>query len=200
MKKIFVLSAHMGEGRFGQALAQAYVDAARKHGADVRVMHVKDMVFEPNLVTGDFSSKAPLEEDILQFQENLKWCDHWTSVYPLWWGGMPGKMKSLLDRSLLPGFAFSFDGNTEVPTQHLKGRSARILLTADTAQEFFEGPYDSAHHKVMKNQILDYIGFEQNDFNLFSPVVSSSDDQRAQWLEKASTLGVLDTKQIAHAD
>ncbi|KZL21220.1 hypothetical protein PsAD2_00509 [Pseudovibrio axinellae] len=193
MKNILVLSAHMGEGRFGQALAKNYVDSAKEHGANVRFTNLESMVFNPNFDEGIFAlPREQIEKDILEFQDNLMWCDHWTTFHPLWWGSMPGKLKSLLDRSLTTGFAYQYEEGQSLPTKLLKGRSARLLVTANTPEKYFNGVYEAAHRKVMQNQVFDFIGFEENAFNLYSPLVSSSVEQRALWLEEAYTLGAQD--------
>lgn len=190
--RIFVFSGHLGEDRFGHALAEAYAEAARQAGAEVRVMRLSAMTFESALLSGDFKGNQELEPDVVAFQENLKWCSHWTPVYPLWWGGMPGQMKSLLDRALLPGIAFKMVEGEELPAKLFKGRSARAIITSDTAAHYYDELYDCAHDKVMGRQILDFIGFEEHSFKMFSPMYLASEDERASWIAEITELGKQD--------
>lgn len=190
--RIFVFSGHFGNDRLGHALAESYAAAARKGGAEVRVMHLAAMEFDSALRSGDYYGEQVLEPDVVAFQENLTWCTHWVPVYPLWWGGMPGPMKGLLDRALLPGFAFRMVEGEEVPAKLLKGRSARVLITSDTAAHYYDELYERAHDKVMSRQILDFIGFEEHSLQMFSPVFSTSDEERAAWISEVAQLGEQD--------
>lgn len=196
-RKIFILSGHLGTGRYGHALAEHYAQAARAAGGEVRIMHLSDLHFAAALSTGDFNTPQDLEPDLRTFQENLLWCDHWTSVYPLWWGGMPGPMKCLLDRTLLPGFAFKYRSGSSFPDRLLKGRTARVLLTSDTPGWYFRWVYGAGHLRTMRKQILEFIGFKRPDFTMVSPVRNSTPDQRARWLKMASTLGTADALKAA---
>ncbi|KZK76355.1 hypothetical protein PsW64_05083 [Pseudovibrio sp. W64] len=190
--RIFVFSGHLGEDRLGHALAETYAKAARQSGAEVRVMNLSTMSFESALFSGDFKGDQALEPDVAAFQENLKWCSHWTPIYPLWWGGMPGPMKGLLDRALLPGVAFQIVEGEELPAKLFKGRSARVIITSDTAAHYYEELYDCAHDKVMGRQILDFIGFEEHSFKMFSPTYLAGEDERAAWIAETAELGKQD--------
>ena len=44
---------------------------------------------------------------------------------PIWWGALPAKLKGLIDRTFLPGFAFQYEEGKLMPKQLLKGRTAR---------------------------------------------------------------------------
>ncbi|AEV38012.1 NAD(P)H dehydrogenase, quinone [Pseudovibrio sp. FO-BEG1] len=190
--RIFVFSGHLGEDRLGHALAEAYADAARKAGAEVRVMNLSAMAFDVGLRSGDYKGGQGLEPDLVAFQENLTWCTHWVPVYPLWWGGMPGPMKGMLDRTLLPGFAFQIVEGEELPAKLLTGRSARVLITSDTASNYYDELYNRAHDTVMGLQILDFVGFENHSFRMFSPTYLSTEEERAAWIAEAAQLGEQD--------
>ncbi len=75
--RIFVFSGHFGKDRLGHALAESYAAAARKGGAQVRVMHLGAMEFDSALRSGDYYGEQVLEPDVVAFQENLTWCTHW---------------------------------------------------------------------------------------------------------------------------
>ena len=65
---------------------------------------------------------------------DLEWAEHVVVTSPLWWGAMPAKLKGAFDRALLPGRAFDTRNTTTIgfPAPMLKGKTARVLLTADT--------------------------------------------------------------------
>ncbi len=192
--RIFVLSGHLGEGRLGHALAQTYADAAQKGGAQVCVMNLNAMQFDPALRSGDYKGDQPLEPDVVAFQENLRWCTHWALIYPLWWGGMPGPMQGLLDRALLPGFAFGMEEGNDLPISLLSGRSARVIITSDMRGNEYEELYDRAHDTVMSRHILSFIGIKEQSFTMFSPTYLSTPEERAGWLAEVEQFGELDAR------
>ncbi len=107
-------------------------------------------------------------------------------------GWYAGADEGLLDRALLPGFAFRMVEGEEVPAKLLKGRSARVLITSDTAAHYYDELYERAHDKVMSRQILEFVGFEEHSLHLFSPVFSASEEERTAWLAEAAQLGEQD--------
>ena len=66
-----------------------------------------------------------------QARRRIEWAEHLTFVYPAWWGVGPARLKGLLDRVLLPGFAFRErdDGRFE---GLLRGRTAHLITTLNT--------------------------------------------------------------------
>ncbi len=195
-RKIFVLSGHLGQERFGHALADSYETAAKKAGADVKRMNLNEMSFEHGLLAGDQKNRQDLEPDLQQFQQHLTWCNHWTIIHPLWWGGMPGPLKSLMDRTLLPDFAFKYQEGKPFPAKLLKGRTARVMITSDTPGWYLNWIYGAGGNKATKRQILDFIGFEKSNFNTFGPIQNSKPQQREKWLQKAKSLAGQDVRGI----
>jgi NAD(P)H dehydrogenase (quinone) len=104
-KKILILNGHPDNVSYNYALAEAYFKGAIASGADVQIIHIRDLHFNLNLQYG-YRKRTELEPDLLMAQEKLKWAEHLVLVYPVWWGSVPAIMKGFLDRTLLPGFAF----------------------------------------------------------------------------------------------
>ena len=104
-KKIFVLNGHPREASLSATFAQTYADAAQGEGHEVRVMNVGDL------------------EGVLQ---SIEWADHVVLTSPMWWGGLPAKLKGLIDRSFLPGRTFDTKSG-KFPKPMLKGRTARVI-------------------------------------------------------------------------
>ena len=114
------------------ALAHAYAEGARAAGHEVRMTKVSDMKFDPILHKG-YKAIQELEPDLVKFQEDVKWSNHFVSVFPIWWSDMPAIMKGLVDRVWMPGFAYNFrKGIIPGWYRRLKGRSARVIVTSDS--------------------------------------------------------------------
>jgi len=189
-RRILVVDLHPGTVSFSAALAQAYLTGATAAGHDVRTATLSDMQFDSDLGQSGFRNSPPLEDDLRQFRDDLGWAGHVTLVSPLWWGGLPAKAKGLIDRTFLPGFAFDPRiRRMGLPKPLLTGRSARLILTADTPAWAFRWIYHSALRHQMQRQILGFTGIAPMRFTHLAPVEHSTDAIRARWLATVTALG-----------
>jgi NAD(P)H dehydrogenase (quinone) len=109
--RILIILGHPRADSFCGALAEAYAEAARAGGSEVRVISLGSLSFDPILHNG-YAAVQPLEPDLFAAQAAISWAEHLVFVYPLWWGAMPALLKGFIDRVFLPGFAFKFrDGS-----------------------------------------------------------------------------------------
>ncbi len=187
-ERVLVLDGNPGKHSFCRAMAEAYTAGARDMGKEVRLLHLSEMRFDPDMGEGYASTKA-VEPDLEIFQLALEWCQHLVIVQPLWWGMMPAKLKGLFDRALLPGFAFSYDTSSPMPKKLMKGRSAEVLVTADTPVWFLHLVYRAGYYRALKHQVLGLCGISPVRFHTFAMVRSSDHRRRDRWLEKAARLG-----------
>jgi NAD(P)H dehydrogenase (quinone) len=188
-KKILVLDGHPAKGSFCGALAQTYADAAEKTGHDVRIVHLADLSFDPDLGSASFKTVKPLEADLEDFWAGLEWCDHFVLAHPLWWGGMPAKLKGLIDRVFLPGKAFRYVSGKALPEKLMAGRTSEVLVTSDTPGWFFRLVYGQGIKKQTKMQILDFCGLKLKNYSWFAQIQGSTDEARAKMIRRAAQLG-----------
>lgn len=131
-KKIFILLGHPDKETLNGALVAEYERGAKEAGHEVRRMNIGDMQFDPILHKG-YKTIQELEPDLKIFQENVRWCNHFVLFYPSWWSTMPALLKGLIDRVWLPGFAYHFKHGGYLWEGLLKGKSAAMYITSDTA-------------------------------------------------------------------
>lgn len=187
-KRIFILDGHPGKNSLCGALASEYTLGAKNKNHDTRTMQLSQMKFDPDLGDGYLSDK-PLEPCLKEFQDNLSWCNHLVVSHPLWWGFMPAKLKGLIDRTFLPGYAYAYKENVSIPEKLLKGRSVELLVTTDTPGWVMNFIYRAGGFRAVRMQIFEFSGIKPVKFHMFSPVRTANDKKRAKWLEKARHLG-----------
>lgn len=187
-KRILVLDGHPGPDSLCGALAAAYVDGASRAGHDVALLRLSDMTFDPDMGAG-FKPEKVLEPCLAEVQDKIAWCEHLVIVHPMWWGLMPAKLKGLLDRVLLPGFAFRYTSGKMLPDKLLRGRTAEVLVTADSPRWYLYLIERAPGYRAMKSQILGLCGFKGIRFRTFSPVQGSDEAKRQGWIEKAEHCG-----------
>jgi NAD(P)H dehydrogenase (quinone) len=189
-RRILVATLHPAKVSLSTGLAQAYQRGAMATGHQLRNAALSDMQFDPDFGQTTFRNAPALEDDLLRFRDDLLWAEHLVLVAPLWWGGLPAKAKGLFDRTLLPGYAF--DPRVRrmgLPKPLLAGRSARLILTADTPGWAFRYLYRSALRHQMQRQILGFTGIAPMAFTLCAPVEHSTDAIRNRWLATAESHG-----------
>ncbi|MFT4639962.1 MAG: NAD(P)H dehydrogenase (quinone) [Verrucomicrobiales bacterium] len=153
-------------------LAETYADAAIAAGHEVRIIHLHDLSFDSDFGYAGYSKTKPLEPVLEKVLEDLEWSEHVVLTSPMWWGGLPAKLKGMFDRAFLPGRVF----DTRVmkggmPSPLLKGRSARVLLTSDTPGWFLRIVYKNALFWQLRKQIFGFVGIKPAKIMHFSGAI-----------------------------
>ncbi|MBD8553332.1 NAD(P)H-dependent oxidoreductase [Rhizobium sp. CFBP 8762] len=186
MSKILILNGNPKAESLCKAIAQAYASTALEAGHEVQSIHIADlqMDFDPP----NYRATTLTEGWVKEVQAALVWSEHVVIVTPLWWGGVPAQLKHLFDRVLLPGFAFRYRKDSVWWDRLLKGRSARVIVTADTPPLYFRWVLGWPLVRQLKRQILGFCGFDPVQFTVFGPVRNSSQETRKGWLAQTNKL------------
>ncbi|PIE10698.1 MAG: oxidoreductase [Rhodobacterales bacterium] len=185
-RKILILNGHPKPGAFCDALAKAAAEGAT--GSDLRQVALCDLRFDPNLRMG-YDTVQELEPDLEALWRDLEWCDHLILVHPLWWGSAPALLKGAFDRLLLPGRAYLYEDGKPLPKKLLEGRTANVILTADTPGWYFRLVYRRAWLQILRKQILGFCGIRIRNVLYLASIRGSTAPRRARMLEKARALG-----------
>jgi putative NADPH-quinone reductase len=186
-KKILILLGHTDPDTYTGALANAYQEGAVEAGHEVRRVNIGDMQFDPILHKG-YKEIQVLEPDLLELQDSFRWADHIVIVYPNWWNTMPAIVKGLFDRFWIPGFAFNFNKETKKIDQHLKGKTARVIIVAGTNSPFKTWWYYGDYTNEIQHGILEFAGIKTK-VSAFGPCEKVSDTCRDNWLKQVVALG-----------
>lgn len=188
-KKIFILLGHPDSDTLSGKMANAYEEGALSAGHEVRRMNAGEMQFDPILHKG-YKVIQLLEPDLLTFQANVRWCDHFVIVYPNWWSAMPALLKGLFDRAWLPGFAYNFYKDGQLGwIKILKGKSGRLILLANT-HPFMTWLFFGEFSNELARATLSFAGITPVRIKVFSPSEKASPTRVAWWLRKVKELGM----------
>ncbi|MEQ8443358.1 MAG: NAD(P)H-dependent oxidoreductase [Alphaproteobacteria bacterium] len=189
-KRVFIWVAHPKSDSLCAGIAEAYSEGLRNAGADIRITYMSDMNFDLNC-DGYGPDASPLEPDLIDWQDNMRWADHILIVHPYWWGAMPTKAKAVLDRALSPGFAFKYRGRGIAWDKLLAGKTADIIVTSDTPPYLDTLVYWQPGRRVLKNQILGFCGIKTRRSIQFGSVKTASTRKIQGWLDRSRRLGQL---------
>lgn len=186
--RIFVWVGHPRETSLSHGMADAYTRGAEAEGAEIRRMNLHDMDFDPDLTFG-YHQRKTLEPCLETWRENVLWANHLCWAYPYWWGGMPAKMKGVIDRAFLPGFAMEYHEDDPWWDKLLKGRSADVLMTSDSPAWFDQLAYGRAGKKQVENLVLKFSGIKPVRTLQVGTVKSASEAKISKWLAQAEARG-----------
>jgi NAD(P)H dehydrogenase (quinone) len=182
-----VLLGHPRDNSFCASLAQTYVEAAGGESSHLRFVRLSELNFDAK--GPDYKSHAGLPPDILALQAHLKWAQHIVFVYPIWWGAAPGYFRSLLECTLLPGFAFKYHDTGKGWDKLLSGRTAECIVTMDTPPFIYKWFLKRAGDHVMVGRTLDFCGIKVKRMTHLGPVRTSSPETRETWMRQIESHG-----------
>ena len=188
-KKVLVINGHPDQESFNYALSKAYISGLRNAEAQVELLNIADLDFNPNLKYG-YRKISELETDLLQAIDQIKQADHLVWVLPMWWYGMPALMKGFIDRIFLPGLFFKYQKDNPFPKKLLKGKTARLVITADTVRWYDRWFMGSPLINQFKKGTLEFCGVKPVKITYIAPIKDSSEAFRARWLSKVKKLGM----------
>ncbi len=186
-QRVFIWVAHPRNGSLCSALADAYQKGLERGDVEVRRMDLSDMRF--SACFDGYKDAAPLEPDLLRWQEAVRWADHLLVVHPYWWGAMPTMAKAVLDRGLTPGFAYKYHRRGVKWDKLLTGRTADVLITSDTPPWLDTLLYWRPARRVLKNQVLGFCGIATRKMFQFGSVKTANAARIDSWIARAERLG-----------
>lgn len=198
--KILVVIGHPIQRSFNHALADAYVTSARANGAEVDVIDLAtDATPDHPRQRGDVRlprADGPGEVDVhvRDYAERLRDADHIALFYPMWWGTYPAVLKQFFDRVLLSGDAYASRGDSSSWVRGLRGRTARIVHTADSPRLFTRLAYRDSSISSVKTATLWYTGIRTIGVRYLAPVRNSSPERRQRWLDRIARDGAADAR------
>ena len=186
MKKILILLGHPDSESMCREFADSYAKGAKQSGNQVRRTDIGALKFDPILHQG-YKVIQALEPDLLNFQEDVRWCDHFVIVYPSWWSTMPALLKGLFDRAWLPGFAYKFLPSGIGWKRLLKGRTATVFVTSDATPLLARFLFGDNVNEI-RDGILWFAGFKSKIIKC-GPMKKITPERKAKWIKTFEKYG-----------
>ncbi len=192
-KRIFILNGHPAKNSLNRTLAESYAQAAREAGHEVRLTNLHDLEFDADFGFGGYDNLKPLEPELERVLQDIEWSEHVVLTTPMWWGGLPAKLKGLFDRALLPGRTFNTRKTNwmGMPTPMLSGRTGRVIVTSDTPGWFMRWVYRNAMLRQLRDQILGFVGIKPAKFTYFAGASHPKSSVVKRWIAEVQKRGAV---------
>lgn len=186
---VSVILAHPAPGSFNHAIARTAADTLAALGHHVWFHDLQAEGFDPVYTAAELARDAALPPAIARHAEEARVADGLIFIHPNYWSRPPAILCGWVDRVLRPGLAYHFvpDGQGGArPEGLLRARVGMVFNTANTPQEkeeaFFGDPLEVHWRKVVFGLCGVPTVYRRN----FSPVITSTPEQRRVWLEEVA--------------
>ena len=188
---VLLILGHPGPASLNHAIANSVVQTLQGDGHSVIFHDLCAEGFDPALPGHEIPEDGSVPRLIQQQCDELQAAEGIVIVHPNWWGQPPAVLKGWIDRVFRPGVAYRFDEGDSgegVPVGLLRARAALILNTSNTPEAREQAIFGDPLELIWKRCIFDLCGVKRVHRRTFSVVVTSTAEQRRQWLEEAQEL------------
>jgi len=187
--KISVILAHPNKGSFNHAIADVAVNYLKGAGHEVNFHDLYDEGFVSVITYEEIPKGAELDPMISKHCREISEAEGIVIVHPNWWGQPPAILKGWIDRVVRPGVAYEFNDDGEgVPVGLLQAKAALVFNTSNTPEERERKIFGDPLETIWKNCVFDFCGVKKFNRKTFSIVVTSTEEQRKQWLSEVSEI------------
>ncbi|MCJ2163791.1 MULTISPECIES: NAD(P)H-dependent oxidoreductase [unclassified Pseudodesulfovibrio] len=188
---ILIVLAHPDKHSFNHAIAAQAAATLKHNGHAVILYDLYAEGFDPNLPAHEIPRNATLPDPIDNHCKQTAQADGIIIVHPNWWGMPPAILAGWVDRIMRPGVAYEFvegDSGEGVPVGLLKADKAIIFNTSNTSAQREKTIFGDPLERIWKNCIFDLCGVGDITRHMFQIIVTSSHEERLQWLEEVATI------------
>ena len=189
--RLSVILAHPDRHSFNHVIAGTCVEELRKNGHNVILHDLYDEEFDPLLPSDEIPKEAALTPQVENHCAEIAHADGIVVVHPNWWGQPPAILKGWIDRVLRPDVAYCFlegDKGDGIPVGLLPARAAVVFNTSNTPAERELRVFGDPLETLWKNCIFDLCGVRAFYRRMFRVVVTSTAEQRSEWLKEVQSL------------
>ena len=114
--KVLVVLAHPNPDSFSHAIVDRVVSTLANREHSVSVIDLYGLDYSPALTRAELAayptSEPAIDPMVIEHTRLIQECSTIVFVYPTWWSSTPAILKGWIDRTILPGIAFSVDPQT----------------------------------------------------------------------------------------
>lgn len=187
---ISVILGHPQAGSFNHAIYETCIRTLRSNGHVVYSHDLYQERFDPLLPGKEIPDDADLPDQVKKQCDEIAIADGIIIIHPNWWGQPPAVLKGWVDRVLRPGVAYKFeegDSGEGVPIGLLRAKCALVFNTSNTKSCREQMVFGDPLERIWKNCIFDLCGVQQYFRRMFCVIVTSTPEQRSQWLDEVSS-------------
>jgi putative NADPH-quinone reductase len=188
-KRILIVVGNPLRQTLCDALANEYAQGAESAGHRVTTVLLADLQFDPILREG-YRREQKLEPELKAVAQELAACNHLVLVFPLWCGDMPALLKGFIERILQPDLIARQNTEGEMNWRLFSGKTAHIVMTMGMPASIYRFWYGAHALKLLKNNILKFIGIKPVRETLFGMVTTVAPAKRARWLRQMHQFGL----------
>lgn len=185
MSQISLLFAHPYPSSFNHGIAQALTASLRLQGHHVLLHDLYSEEFPPTMERNELGSDLSDSTLVIQHQNELQSSEVLIIIHPNWWGQPPAILKGWLDRVLRNGIAYKFgvraDGSKGMigllPIQKML-----VITTSNTPSEIEKSEWGDPLESIWIKYVAGFCCFPFAERINLSPIISSTEEQRKQWL------------------
>lgn len=180
---------HPYEGSYCRAMLRATTRGLVRGGHQVDLIHLDEDGFNPVMTAADllaFRAKAPVDPQVLAYQQRLERADHLVFIFPIWWELMPALTKGFIDKVISPGVAYDYTNgeNTLMRPLWKNLRGVTILTTMNTPGWLYWLVFSNAIKKALLWGTFFKMGYRNLKWLSFNGVKGASKAKRERWLEQ----------------
>src|SRR4030042_1681536 len=119
---VYIIYTHPLTGSFNAAIRDRLIQGLREAGHEVELSDLYAEGFQPILTGSELEqlARGEIPPDILRYQEKIRRAEALVFIYPIWWSGLPARLKGWLDRGPSKGFAYALTPNGPMPRLNIK--------------------------------------------------------------------------------
>ena len=188
---VSIILAHPTPGSFNHALANTVRDTLASQGQTAHWHDLYAEAFDPNLPSSEIAKDAQLPPALERQIGEIIAADGLVFVHPNYWSRPPAILCGWVDRVLRSGRAYNFvpDGKGGAkPVGLLQARVGMVLNTANTPQDKEEALLGDPLEVHWRKVVFGLCGVTNVVRRNFSPVIMSTPEQRAAWLQEVRAL------------
>jgi len=184
---ILIVLAHPRTGSFNHAIAATARNTLLQAGHQVTLRDLCAEGFDPDFTAGELERGNIAPPQVREHADLVLAADGIIVVHPNWWAMPPAVLKGWLDRVLRPGEAYRFGTNEKgegVVIGQLKAKAALVFSTSNTPREAELRLYGDPLDNLWKTCVWGFCGVPRVERLNFEPVIASTPEQRAAWLQE----------------